>query len=570
MTDTVAPPTPPATPEPAASRAAERSRAALAVDHVSRWYGNVVAVNDISFALGQGVTGLLGPNGAGKTTLLHLLAGLLAAIGRHGHGRRRSAPGRTRRCTGTSGSSPSGKRCTPISRAASSCCSTRSCRTSPTSTPPSRGRSPRSTWWPPPTGPIGTYSKGMRQRIKLAGALVHDPPILLLDEPFNGMDPRQRLHMIELLRSMAAAGRTILFSSHILEEVERLADSVLVIYAGRLAASGDFRSIRRLMTDRPHTFTVRSSNDRRLAAALLGDPSVFGAELYDGVLSVRTSDYGAFTRSVPRVARDEGITLFELRADRRLARERVQLPGAPMIATMPITAVTLRGLLGRRRTLLMLLLVGLPVLVALLGRIAEGSLEVDRILDPLGVRTILPLVALVFGTAALGSELEDGTAVFLIIKPIPRWRIIGAKVLVAAGLTIALIMPATVATGIVAGGFGPGSLSTTFAYALAASLGGAAYASAFVALSAFTGRALIIGLAYTLIWEGTLSGLLEGTRFLSIRQATLGIAAGLSEPPFGQTPLALPLSVVIIAVVIVGSLVLGSLRLARFEVRGGD
>jgi ABC-2 type transport system ATP-binding protein len=160
--------------------------------------------------------------------------------------------------------------------------------------------------------PIGTYSKGMRQRIKLAGALVHDPPILLLDEPFNGMDPRQRLHMIELLRAMAAAGRTILFSSHILEEVERLADSVLVIYAGRLAASGDFRSIRRLMTDRPHTFTVRSSNDRRLAAALLADPSVFGAELYDGVLSVRTSDFGAFTRSLPRVARDEGITLFEL------------------------------------------------------------------------------------------------------------------------------------------------------------------------------------------------------------------------------------------------------------------
>ena len=96
----------------------------------------------------------------------------------------------------------------------------------------------------------------MRQRAKIAGALVHDPSILLLDEPFNGMDPRQRLHMMTLLRSMAAAGRTILFSSHILEEVERLADSVLVIYAGRLAAAGDFRSIRRLMTDRPHTFTV--------------------------------------------------------------------------------------------------------------------------------------------------------------------------------------------------------------------------------------------------------------------------------------------------------------------------
>ena len=119
----------------------------------------------------------------------------------------------------------------------------------------------------------------MRQRAKLAGALVHDPSILLLDEPFNGMDPRQRLHMMRLLRAMAAAGRTILFSSHILEEVERLADSILVVNAGRLAASGDFRSIRRLMTDRPHTFRIRSSDDRRLAAALLADPAVFAAEL---------------------------------------------------------------------------------------------------------------------------------------------------------------------------------------------------------------------------------------------------------------------------------------------------
>ena len=100
---------------------------------------------------------------------------------------------------------------------------------------------------------IGGYSKGMRQRAKVAAALVHDPPVLVLDEPFNGMDPRQRLHMMDLLRGMAAEGRTILFSSHILEEVERLADRVLVVVAGRLAASGDFRRIRRLMTDRPHT-----------------------------------------------------------------------------------------------------------------------------------------------------------------------------------------------------------------------------------------------------------------------------------------------------------------------------
>jgi ABC-2 type transport system ATP-binding protein len=152
----------------------------------------------------------------------------------------------------------------------------------------------------------------MRQRAKLAAALVHEPRILLLDEPFNGMDPRQRLHMMALLREMAAAGRVILFSSHILEEVERLADAVLVVYAGRLAASGDFRSIRRLMTDRPHRFTIRSSDDRTLAAALLRQPAVFGAELVDGLLAVRTSDYGAFTRIVAPTARSAGIRLHEV------------------------------------------------------------------------------------------------------------------------------------------------------------------------------------------------------------------------------------------------------------------
>src|SRR5213078_2521127 len=113
---------------------------------------------------------------------------------------------------------------------------------------------------------IATYSKGMRQRIKIAGALVHDPSVLLLDEPFNGMDPRQRLHMLDVLRSLAAAGRVIVISSHILEELDDLASNVLVMVAGRLAASGHFREIRRLMTDRPHTFTVKSSDDRRLAA----------------------------------------------------------------------------------------------------------------------------------------------------------------------------------------------------------------------------------------------------------------------------------------------------------------
>jgi ABC-2 type transport system ATP-binding protein len=159
---------------------------------------------------------------------------------------------------------------------------------------------------------IGGYSKGMRQRIKVAAALVHDPPALVLDEPFNGMDPRQRLHMMTMLRRMAADGRTILFSSHILEEVERLAERVLVIVAGRLAASGDFRQIRRLMTDRPHTFTIRSSDDRALAAALVAQPAVGGVSLDDGLLTVRASDFGAFSRLVAGVARRGEVRLYEV------------------------------------------------------------------------------------------------------------------------------------------------------------------------------------------------------------------------------------------------------------------
>jgi ABC-2 type transport system ATP-binding protein len=147
----------------------------------------------------------------------------------------------------------------------------------------------------------------------VAAALVHEPEVLLLDEPFNGMDPRQRLHMMELVRSMAAEGRTVLFSSHILEEVERVAEHIQVIIAGRLAASGDFREIRRLMTDRPHVFTIRSSDDRRLATALIADRSTAGVEVGDDGLRVRAVDFGRFTWLVPQVAREQAVGLREVR-----------------------------------------------------------------------------------------------------------------------------------------------------------------------------------------------------------------------------------------------------------------
>ena len=281
--------------------------------NVSRWYGNVVAVNDISFRLAGGVTGLLGPNGAGKSTILHMLAGFLAPSSgavtiagapswRHPEMYRRIGlvPEREAVYPFLTGRefARANARLQGMAPAAAEAAASRAIALVELEDAADR--------------PIGTYSKGMRQRAKVAAALVHDPPILLLDEPFNGMDPRQRLHMMDLLRSMAAEGRTILFSSHILEEVERLAERVLVIVAGRLAASGDFREIRRLMTDRPHTFTVRSSDDRALAAALLTLPTIAGAALDGGLLTVRSTDFGAFSRAVSGVARRAGISLHEL------------------------------------------------------------------------------------------------------------------------------------------------------------------------------------------------------------------------------------------------------------------
>jgi ABC-2 type transport system ATP-binding protein len=284
----------------------------IALAGVSRWYGNVVAVNEISFGVSPGITGLLGPNGAGKSTLLHMLSGFLRpsagevtvlgeipwrnpGIYRHlglvperesvyGHLTGYEFVLLNARLQGLADPDEATRRAireVDLGEAA--------------------------------TRATGTYSKGMKQRIKVAAALVHDPTVLLLDEPFNGADPRQRLHMIELFRRLAAEGRTIVFSSHILEEVERLAERVLVIVAGRLAAAGDFREIRRLMTDAPHTFVLRTSDDRRLAAALVADASVVGVELGNGQLTVRTSQLGAFARAAPVIARDRSVSILELK-----------------------------------------------------------------------------------------------------------------------------------------------------------------------------------------------------------------------------------------------------------------
>jgi ABC-2 type transport system ATP-binding protein len=285
--------------------------ASIQLTHVSRWYGNVVAVNDITMSIGPGVTGLLGPNGAGKSTILHMMAGFLAPS--KGELTVAGKPSwRNPEIYTQLGLVP--ERDSVYSFLTGQEFVTASAKLHKLPNPEQAARDAIAmTDMEGAAGrKIATYSKGMRQRIKVAGALVHDPAILLLDEPFNGMDPRQRLQMMDLLHDLGAKGRVILFSSHILEEVERLSGTIQVMVAGRLAASGDFREIRRLMTSRPHVFSVRSSDDRRLAAALMGLPDVAAVELTGKGLQIRTTDYGAFTAQIAGVARAEGIRLREL------------------------------------------------------------------------------------------------------------------------------------------------------------------------------------------------------------------------------------------------------------------
>lgn len=286
--------------------------AEIVLDKVSRWFGNVVAVNDVTMRIGPGVTGLLGPNGAGKTTLMAMMSGFLPPssgevlldgqpVWRNTEAYRHLGlvpereisfgylTGRqfVRANADLHGMSDAG--------AATEKALARVELVEPA------GRR------------IDTYSKGMRQRVKIAAALVHEPGVMLLDEPFNGVDPRQRMQLMGLLHEMGEDGHTILFSSHILEEVERLARHIEVVVSGRHAASGDFGAIRRLMTDRPVQYFLRSDDDRALAVALVAEPSVRAVRFVDtGGLDVEVSELGTFVHGLPVWARAGDISLLEV------------------------------------------------------------------------------------------------------------------------------------------------------------------------------------------------------------------------------------------------------------------
>ncbi|GAA3202112.1 ABC transporter ATP-binding protein [Actinocorallia longicatena] len=283
----------------------------IQIQDVSRWYGNVVAINGVTMNIGPGVTGLLGPNGAGKSTLIHMMGGFLEPSS--GTLTLEGTPiWRNPSVYENIGLVPERESAYDFLTGEQFIVSMAKLHKLGDPRAAARRAIAMVEMDYAAARPIGTYSKGMKQRIKMASALVHDPAVLLLDEPFNGMDPRQRIQLMDLIRRMAAEGRTILFSSHILEEVERLATHIEVIVSGRHAASGDFREIRRLMTDRPYQVTVRSTDDRTLASAIIADGSASSVELTDGKLQVEATDFHRFTWLLPQLAKNAGVRLWEI------------------------------------------------------------------------------------------------------------------------------------------------------------------------------------------------------------------------------------------------------------------
>jgi ABC-2 type transport system ATP-binding protein len=281
----------------------------IRVDGVSRWFGSVVAVSEISFDVAPGITGLLGPNGAGKTTLLRMMTGLAGTssgtVTIFGQPVRDNPPLYRRLGVMSEHETVYGfmkgrefvrmmgrlRGVTDLERAVD-----RAIELVDLAEAQHR--------------PMETYSRGMRQRMRLAAALVHDPEILILDEPLNGADPRQRVHFQHLLRQLAAEGRTILLSSHILEEVEALADTVLLIVNGKLAASGGFRAIRAALNQRPYHVRVLCDAPRRLAAAVVELPSVDAVHVDpDGAIVVLSRNVLDLQLELPRLAQSASISL---------------------------------------------------------------------------------------------------------------------------------------------------------------------------------------------------------------------------------------------------------------------
>ena len=294
-----------------ASRSSENAPV-IEVRSVSKWFGNLVAVNDVSLQIYPGITGLLGPNGAGKTTLLHMIAGLsntstgeIRLLGESV----RSNPGIYRRIGVMSEHEAvygffTGRQFVEFNARLQGVDQVGSAVDRAIESVGLLQAQYR---------PLHTYSRGMTQRMRLAATLVHDPQVLILDEPLNGTDPHQRIEFQELMFRLTDEGRTILISSHILEEVEAQAERILLMVNGKLAASGNIRAIREKLDQRPYKVRILAGNSRLLASALLRTEVVESVTIDpDDAIIVLSRKVSVLQKLVPSIARDLGIRLFRI------------------------------------------------------------------------------------------------------------------------------------------------------------------------------------------------------------------------------------------------------------------
>jgi ABC-2 type transport system ATP-binding protein len=288
--------------------------ATVTIDNVSVWFRQKVALSELSCSFGPGVTGLLGPNGAGKTTLMRAMSGLIdvnqGTVRVEGNNPRRArAVFRRIALVPEDEAVPKGLTARQFVRYVADLHGIVD-RDAPDHALRSVALLDVA------DRRVDGFSKGMRQRTKVAAALVCDPAVLVLDEPLNGADPVQRVHLIDLFKRLGAQGRTVIVSSHVLNEVERLAQRVIVLVHGRLAAAGGHHAIRDAMDDRPRHVLVRSDDGRRLASALVALDAVGGVTFDStrGGLVIQTLRARELATALPRLARDESVRLLEVRA----------------------------------------------------------------------------------------------------------------------------------------------------------------------------------------------------------------------------------------------------------------
>ena len=523
-------------------------------EEVSKWYGNVIGINKLTLHIPAGVTGLLGPNGAGKSTLLQLATGQL-----------RPSQGRVIVLGQTVWGNPglnhylglcpeqdafwewmTGRdfvftcaRLTGFSRARGRGPD----RAGFGNGPHDRPRRPR----------LRGYSKGMRQRIKLAQALVHDPEVLFLDEPFTGTDPVARRDLMDIVIRLGKQGKSVVVSSHVLHEVQSLTQNIVLMNRGRLVAEGNIRDIRDLIDKHPHRIVLVSPNYRRLAAELATWEDVEGLKIQgaEAFRHRRDADSGSLLRPVA------GTLAAGRDGDRRgLFRGRqpgsgLQVPGETMNTTRSRTdpmagvsalqprtsgleigplwtlfTLTLRQFVRGPRLVVLALLTLLPAAIAVIRRMTE-----DRAFLPPSQtefllvfyvipHALLPLTALLYGTGMILDEQEEQTLTYLLIRPLPKWAIyvtkLAATMCMVAILTFVYVVVTDLATYLGTNEFGqvfPFKVLATFAIMSLATI---TYAALFGCASLFMQRALIGGIIYIIVIEGIL-----GNVDLALRKLTV-------------------------------------------------